>query len=264
MIFGICTAPDEDGLIPHLSFIVHCGFDYVELPLNTVALMDKEKFSTLQAQLVENKIPCTVCNCFMPSDIKMTGDEYNPNIFEKYVKTAVERAKALGCRKLVLGSGASRNIPSGYDSDAAYRQFDERIDFIVRELEKNGMQLELEHLNRLESNIMTSFDETTAFVDKKANPQLKSILDYFHFAIGNENTKLITERCELIGHIHFARPLGRVFPEMADMAELYHIIKIISDIGYDDTFSMECTFPDMEQEPEKYREILLKFKEYLN
>lgn len=262
MIFGICCSFDDNLQIPHIDFIKKCGFDYVELALNSIVSLSEEKFSTLKAQLVEKNITCPVCNCFMPGEIKMTGENFDKEIFEQYVIKAAVRAKQLGCRKLVLGSGASRNIPSGFDRQKAYSQFTSCLDFIISQLKQNDIQLELEHLNRLESNVITSFDESTSLAREKSDDSFKSILDYFHFAVGNESLRLIEDRAEYIGHIHFARPLGRVYPEIGDLCELKDVLSAIKNSGYNDTFSMECAFPDMNNEPLEYRNVLEKIKEF--
>ena len=264
MKFGICTGFEKvDGAIaiPHLEFIKTCGFDYVELALNAVVNLSDEDFFGLKAYLKDNSIPCLVCNCFMDSKIKMTGSEFDPAVFEDYVDTAVCRAAELGCRKLVLGSGGSRNVPSEFPMEEAERQFNLCLDIIIQKVTEKDIQLELEHLNRLESNIVTSFRESTGIVKAKNSPNFKSIIDYFHFALGNEEIGLIEEENEQIGHIHFARPLGRTYPCVDDLKDLQIFFDAIKNTGYNDTFSMECSFPDMEKEPPEYALVLKKIKD---
>lgn len=266
MKYGICTSFEQKGMefsIPQLEFIKKSGFDYLELSLNAVAALAPDAFRSLKDYLEGCGLPVLCLNCFMPGILPMTGANFGETSFQTYVLGAVNRAGALGAKKLVLGSGASRNIPSGFPKDKAQEQFSHCLDFILSVVQKYGIQLELEHLNRLESNIVTSFRESSAMVLERNEPHFKSILDYFHFALGNEDETLITERSEAIGHIHFARPLGRVYPNLLDLPELSGILERIKNTDYNSTFSMECGFPDMAQEPTEYGVVLAEIKKMI-
>ncbi|MEG1426142.1 MAG: sugar phosphate isomerase/epimerase [Oscillospiraceae bacterium] len=267
MKFGICTGVQEDQgvfLIPHIDFLQKSGFSYVELPLYAIATLSEEKFDGLREYLRTLTVPVLACNCFMDGKIHMTGKDYDSVRFQRYVKKAVSRAHKIGVEKLVLGSGGSRNIPAGFSKETAKKQFESCVRFAAEECALYGIELEIEHLNRLESNLLTSFEESVDFVEKLALPNCKVVLDYFHFALGNENPRLILRRVAAIGHIHFARPLGRVFPEPEDLPDLRGILNILRQSGYTGgTFSMECAFPDMEKEPNFYGNILAAFARQL-
>lgn len=263
MIFGICTGFEktEQGFtVPHLAFIKRMGFDYLELPLNGIAALSGAAFAGLKNDLAAASLPVLVCNCFMDGRIPLTGPDADPEQYGAYIQKAVFRAAQLGVKKLVLGSGASRNVPPGFSKAKAEVQLLAAIDSIVLEMVKYGMELELEHLNRGESNILTSFAETARIVREKNCLGLKSILDTYHFSLGNEDRGLITKEATAIGHVHYARTLGRTFPALADMEEEAALLGEIKASGYDGTFSMECSFPRMGEEPQEYAAVLEAFR----
>lgn len=265
MKFGICIGFEKkDGkvTIPHIDFLKSCGFAYVELALNAVTALEQEEFESLKGFLKEKGMPCLACNCFMNSAVKMDGPEFSWGKFREYVDKAVSRAKELGCRKLVLGSAGSRNVPEGYDRGKAAAEFDSCLSYMAAVCGKAGIVLILEHLNRGESNLITSFAESADIAERKNSPSFKSILDTYHFCLEKEPLHLIAEKKDQIGHIHFARTLGRTYPEPEDFPELEPVLREIRKTGYQDTFSMECSFPRMEEEPQEYREVLERLKAF--
>lgn len=267
MKFGICTGIEKkDGsvTVPHSAFIKACGFDYVELPLNRVAYLDERELESLKGHLRERNLPCLACNCFMDSSIPMTGPGFDREAFENYVVQAVEKAAALGCEKLVLGSAGSRNAPAGFDLEEAGRQFSACIDFMLEQVKKKGVTLILEHLNLGESNMVTRFEESAKQALLKNDPAFKTILDTYHFCVGGEHLAQIARFKNQIGHVHFARTLGRVYPEPEDFPALEPVLSAIKGARYDGTLSMECAFPKMEEEPPEYGKTLSQFKAYFS
>ena len=265
MKFGICTGFDKkDGkvTVPHMDFIKSCGFDYVELALNQIACLSDGEFDFMKDFLRQYAMPCLACNCFMDAAIPMTGADVNDERFKSYVVKAVTRAGELGCEKLVLGSAGSRNVPSGFNMDEAEKQLGACIDFIIAELEKRGITLIIEHLNKGESNIVTTFEKSAEMSLARNNKAFKSILDTYHFCLGGESTSLIAKYNNQIGHVHFARTLGRTYPNPKDFPSLEPILTAIRESGYDDTFSMECSFPKMDEEPMEYGEVLKQFQDF--
>ena len=265
MKLGICTGFQKEGeklTIPHLAFLKSCGFEYVELPLNGVAALTEGEFLSLLACLKEGEMPCLACNCLMDPAVKMVGPAYSRERFLLYARGAVARARRLGAEKLVLGSGGSRNIPAGYPREKAREEFAQCVEALIELCQEAGITLILEHLNLGESNLITSFQESGELAREKASPAFRTILDCYHFALGREPLSLISQYREEIGHIHFARLLGRTYPQPADFPELEPILTAIRESGYDGTFSMECSFPQMEEEPAEYGAVLTQFRDF--
>jgi hydroxypyruvate isomerase len=214
--------------------------EYWELSLDRIMMLSKGEFEKLKSKIQETSLPCLACNNFFPKNVRLTGQEYNENTFNQYTTQAVARAAELGAKKIVFGSAAARNVTSDFSMEKAHKQIIERLSFIATVAEKNHVQIEIEHLNRLESN--NSFSESVALVKQLNRPNLKSIFDYYHFALGNEKVELITENTAYIGHMHFACTLGRHMPDVNDVMHLKSVLKRIFECKYDETFSIEAYF----------------------
>jgi D-psicose/D-tagatose/L-ribulose 3-epimerase len=264
MLFGICCAIDEEGNIKHIDYYKICGFDYLELPLNKIASMNDVEFRKMYERIEKTGLPVLSANCFMDSRIKITGPEFNNEIFTEYVKKVLLRAHNLGIQKTVFGSGTSRNIPAGFSRDKAMKQLSENLSYITDEAADYGMTVEVEHLNKGESNVLCTYEETRRFVKEADIKNLKINLDWYHFSLGNENlTELYTDE-NLIGHVHFANTLGRVFPVINELGDSMSFFRTLLNTGYDDTFSFECSIPGEENEPKKYMESLQEIKRIFN
>ncbi len=266
MKFGICTKfVKENGnyTVPHMDFIKSCGFEYFELPLNALAALSDEEYEVFLKDSKDFCLPIMAFNVFFPANIRLNGEDYDEEIFLNYVKKAVKRAHEAGAKKLVLGSGGARNVAPGYPAGKAWDEVLNCIKLIAQEMEKYEMMLQIEHLNLAESNIITSFEESSRLSKNLKLKNVKSILDYYHFALGNEDLSLVEKRGQYIGHVHFARPLGRVYPDILDMPDFSEFFAALKDSGYKDSFSMECAFLDMEKEPIQYKDVLDEFKRRL-
>lgn len=263
---GICTGFSGDGTysIPHLEFIREMGFNYLELPLNAVAALDEVEFAKLLTAKDTWGLPVLCMNCFMDSSVALTGDKACTEKIDSYVKAAVKRAHALGVKKLVLGSGASRNAPPGFSLERANKQLLNALDIMLKYTEPLNILLILEHLNNGESNLITSFREAAALVSRLNRPGLRSILDFYHFKLGNEADELIVKNIDLIGHVHYARTLGRCFPEYGDIPDSCEQLRLLKQAGYRGSLSMECAFPNMGDHPKEYIKVLEAISALLN
>lgn len=247
MRIGLCTNmntndPADLGL-DQIGYCKEIGIDYMELSLDRIMLLDDDTFASLRGQLDAEGMPCLACNNFIPPSVRLLGKAYNRERFEGYIRKAVTRAAALGARKIVFGSAGARTVPSDFPLEAARAQMVERLTFIADIAARHGVEIEVEHLNRLECNIINTFEESVALAKQLASPNVKSIFDSYHFTLGNEDEALIARHGAWIGHMHFACALGRHMPDIHDVRTLAPLLQKLKACAYDDTFSIEAYFP---------------------
>ena len=257
MIYGICTSmklsnPEDIGL-DNVKYFREIGLDYLELPVDRLMRCDNNAFEKLKKDLSESNIPCLACNNFIDGSVKLSGREYDKNVFENYINKALERISSVGAKKVVLGSSRARNTPSYLSAEEGRKQVIDRIIYIAGIAEKLGLELEIEHLNRMESNVFNTFEETSALAKQLNRPNVKSIFDSYHFGISGESLDLIKQNEKWIGHIHFACTLGRLMPDLDEAKKLLPLFKAIGETSYNDTFSLEANFPSYDPQ---YREVM--------
>src|SRR5215472_1984906 len=113
MRLGCCISGDDQ--LAALDGIA----DYCELPVARALMESDEAFERLAARLGRSPVPALACNVFLPAALKVVGPEVDADGLASYVTAALERMERLGVRVLVMGSGAARAIPDGFDRDRA-------------------------------------------------------------------------------------------------------------------------------------------------
>ena len=153
MILGICTNMNARSMadmgLDQVHYAKKIGLEYLELSVDRIMRYDENRFESFKTEIAESPLPCLSCNNFIDPSIRLVGNEYNRDTFENYINKAMARISSIGAKKVVFGSAKARNIPSYLSAEEGRAQLFERIKFIAGAAEKNGIELEIEHLTEL-------------------------------------------------------------------------------------------------------------------
>ena len=223
MKFGVCRGLDDFESIKIVSEI---GVDYYECGFGSLAKFDDDKFNNCKEALDENNLPCLAANGFLPGELKVVGDSIDYGALTEYLDKGFERAKALGVKKVVFGSGAARSFPEGYSLEKAKEQ----LAFFLREYaspkaEKAGCRIVMEPLRFSETSMIhTVFDGVEiARMSRKKN--VAGLADLYHVYGNNDSVEGIGEFKGELLHSHIAEPVKRVYPSAKDSEEIIGIYK---------------------------------------
>ena len=255
MRFGYCinmlSQPGSDGsgreLLP---LIARLGFDYVELPLAQMMAYDDADFQRLFLEpLRESGLICRCCNNFFPASLHLTGPDADPAAAVSYAKKAMARAQQLGACKIVFGSSGARNYPAGFPRQQAQTQLENILQLLEPIAAEHGITLVMEHLNKLESNLLNSLHEGVDLVHTVQLPHVRCLLDNYHMMLGGGQLSEIREAGSLLRHVHLARVLGRSLPCEGDEVDWKALFATLKEIGYDEDCSIEAYVPTQDREP---------------
>jgi len=236
------TNSDDIGL-ENIPLYKEVGFDYVELPLAQLMTLNDKSFSQVLKLLEEVDICCRACNNFIPATIRMTGPDINMVLLKDYVKSAMARAAALGAQIIVLGSSGARNVPPGFPKEDALEQFIDNLGWIGDIAKEFNITVAIEHLNKSESNLITTLYEGLHLVRRLNHSNIRCLIDSYHLDLGNEVFPV--EKNLPIAHVHFARTLGRSFPEPMEREEYCTFFSNLKSIGYKGGVSIEAYARDI-------------------
>jgi sugar phosphate isomerase/epimerase len=242
--FGICTAPPGTELARALS---GAGCDYYEPAVASAIMAEgRDDFDASLARWGEGGLRPASANVFLPGDLKVVGPDVEPAAVQAYMDEALQRAKILGVKRIVFGSGKSREIPEGFPRQEAELQLRQAARWASDAAEHagDGAVICLEHLRRAETNIMNSLAEagrTAADVDR-ANVGL--VVDIYHLLEEDEDFGVVREVADKVAHVHVCGP-DRHPPAASDEANLTKLFGLLAGIGYQGRVSIEASFSDL-------------------
>ncbi len=259
MKYGVCgllTAKNADGtefeLIPAAK---KAGFDYVEMPLSTIAAMSEADFASLKAEAAAGGLPVEAMNVFFPRSLRLTGPAVDWQAVQDYLELALGRAGQMGTRVVVFGSGGSRQAPEGYPLEAAWQDLVKLLRLAEPVAAKNGLEIVIEPLNDKETNILHTGSEGFTLAKLVDRPHIRLLLDLYHMALMKEDCGIAVTARAYLGHAHFARPEGRCYP--VEMEPIFKdFFGNLKRAGYDRRVSIEASFKNFAVEAPRALSIM--------
>jgi sugar phosphate isomerase/epimerase len=242
MRFGICTTPENIGIVEQ------AGFDYVELTLNAVAALPEDEFQSLLRKVDASSIKVEACNGFFPWSMRVVGPNANLDAIRSYVRVALSRVAKLGGKAMVVGNGGSRRMPDGYAREAVVAQFSEVLSIIGAEAAKYGIVGAVEPLNVRETDFINSIAEGAAIVRAVNHPNIKLLADFYHMRMDDEPMTALLEAQGLLRHVHIANCHDRVFPADTQEDIYAEFFEMLRRIGYDERVSIEGNVKNLAKE----------------
>jgi len=217
------------------------GWDYVEENVQGLLKGTQSDAEWQGAAIAKASVlPTPAANSLVPGDIKITGPAVDSAKLKSYMTTVLQRAKIVGMKTLVFGSGGARNYPEGFDRATAKKQILEFLAMAAPIAQQNGVTLVAEPLNRKESNIINSVAEGMEYVKELNHPAFKCLVDSYHFWLEDEPLKNLEAAMPSIKHVHVADKDGRVAPGRSGTSDYKPFFKVLKAGGYNGLISVEA------------------------
>jgi sugar phosphate isomerase/epimerase len=187
-------------------------------------------------------IKVEVFNGLLPDDLAVVGPDVDQERLRRYLHQTFTAMWALGGVLVVLGIGASRTIPAGFPRERAEAQFADVLRLIEQEGDRNGLDLALDPLNRAETNLLTTLDESRRFLADYHVVEVKLLADIYHLMVEEESLEVIEDCGALIAHVHVADS-ERLPPGQGDF-DFKPFFTTLRKIGYDQRISIKCDWRD--------------------
>ncbi|HIY18625.1 MAG TPA: sugar phosphate isomerase/epimerase [Candidatus Blautia avistercoris] len=253
MRYGCClnmVAKGEDKTgIEWIETLAEMGFDYAELPLAEIMMLSEAEFKAFKKKVRKSGIACEVCNNFFPGSLRLTGEQVSGREVRNYVRKALRRAREMGTQILVFGSGPAKNIPEGFPFQKGYEQIVNLLREISRPAREWGITIVIEPLRKEECNIINTFEEGCRLSRRINQENVKVLVDFYHLSEEKEPVEHIAEEGETyLRHVHFAEPMGRVYPRQAKESSYQPFFQALKTAGYDGRISLEAYSRDFEKD----------------
>lgn len=242
MKFGVCGGPEMAAVAKT------AGYDYFEWSVGGLLhpREDESFFETALEQVAATGFPCPAVNVFIPGDLKITGEGVNFAALEAFVSTALRRAERAGVKVIVFGSGGARKIPEGFDRERGWAQLVQFGRMLAPLAGQHNVTVVVEPLNLTETNVINSVSEGAKLVHEVNHPNLRLLVDGYHWAKDHETPDGILANGGLLAHTHVATVDGRRPPREGDDCAVF--FQLLRQAGYDGRVSIEGNIADPQKE----------------
>jgi sugar phosphate isomerase/epimerase len=243
MRIGVCCSLDSAPMA------VAAGFDYVELP---AALVFGGRNEPDWAKL--EGLPVEATNIFAPEELRLVGPDVGDVV--GYAERMIPLAAKAGVKVMVVGSGASRRSPAGYDLDAAEGDFLDSMSRCARIGREHGITIAPESLRREETNVGNYLGDFARMLHFK---EIAYTADSYHVlgqpgAVPAESWFWDEEVPFAPVHVHLSTH-DRGW-RVAEDAGLSGFAMRLEQLGYDGRVSLECRWADFSAEaPEALEQV---------
>lgn len=229
MRYGMCI---QNTQLDYIEGVAKMGYDYIEGRFTLFAGDDEELIEKMFKLTKENNIVCETCNCFIPGDLRITGDVIDEKALSDYIEKGMKNLEKAGCKIVVFGSGGARNIPEGYDYEKGINQIAHFLKTIAGPIaEKYGITIVTEPLKNPDSNIINTVKEAVELAEKVNHPCVSSLADLYHMYAENETPESLEGYDGKVKHCHIAEVLNRAYPKSSDEYDYSRFIKVMEKIG---------------------------------
>jgi sugar phosphate isomerase/epimerase len=233
MKFGVCCSLQD------ASMVLESGFDYVELPSFDLA---SETFR----EAIYAGLPVPVTNLFFPGGFNLYTDDW-----ESYAALIFPRARAIGIRTMVVGSGGARRALEGVSLADAEETFVNTVSAMQGIADEFDIVLAPESLNRSETNVGTDL-ATLALALRARGCQFTA--DSYHVLqeaaadgqLQDLSTLMVSQIPALPAHVHLG-DLPRNPPSQDD-PQILAFASRLKSLGYKGNVSLECRWTDLSEQ----------------
>jgi sugar phosphate isomerase/epimerase len=213
------------------------GYDYVELPLAQVAAMPPAVFEDqVLGRIEQAKIRCLALNNCFPGSMRLTGQQANHEQALAYAEDAFARAARLGAETIVFGSSGARSVPDGFPLPDAHAQLAALLRALGDTAARHGLRIAIEPLNRMESNIINTYESGLYLAALCAHPRVGVLADAYHMEVNGEDYQTMAAKPPW--HTHYARAMGRRMPTQPDQPATFCAALLAA--GYQGGLSVEA------------------------
>ncbi len=222
--------------------VAEAGYDYIEIPGGELLKLSDEEYEAIKEKILSGPIPCIAVNAYAKTEPKMVGDGFDRAKIRDYAELIMFRASALGVKTVGIGAPGIRKLPEGYDKAKANEQAKEFLTITANAAEKYGITILFEQVHKYMCDFGTDIDEVYNIVEELDIPNLKMVIDFYHFKPTGERIDCVKKYIGRTVHLHtsgYGEGYSRPQLTDKDYDELKYIFKTVKSLGYDGTFSNE-------------------------
>ncbi len=245
--------------------IIKNGFDYLEMNLCALAAMSPLDYEDFRAKIAASPLKIEVFNLLLPlkGEVKIIGDETDPELQRSYMSGSFKRAHEMGADMMVFGSARARAVPEGYPPERARQQLVEFMKRMMEYADLYNITMVIEPICGKEcaANPIRTIPQAIELAKEVGHPNLFALCDFYHMYFENEPAEDIIKAGSWIKHAHIsAVDEGRSYPALNDGFEYGPFFEALKKIGYNDRMSLESFGSDVDKGSAASMELLRSYR----
>ena len=221
------------------------GYDVVEFPIEEPGGFDYEYANDL---LEEHGLGASVVVAMTEERDLLAEDPAVRANAREYVRDSVDAAAAIGADRVVgpLYSAVGRTWRMDEaERAAAMDDIVDQFSELAPYAGERGVSLCVEPLNRFETSVLNTVEQTIDVVDRVDDPACEILLDTFHMNVEEQSPPdAIRAAGDRLGHVH-ACGNDRGAPGNGNV-DWEEVAAALEDVGYDDQAVIESFTPEVE------------------
>ncbi len=246
MRYGVCFGTDDPKKVTAAKA---AGFDYIECGFASFVNDSDERLGTFRRALEENGMLNEAANCFIPGELPLLGDGFDPVALRAYVEKGLARGTPLGLKKIAFGSSYARRIPAGMLYTDAARALTKAIaEVLAPACAQYGVTIVIEPLNKLECRTLNTLREGALLAAAVNRDNVKLLADLYHMEQNGETGEDVRLMKGVLAHGHISQPFSnrgmkREFPTDPAAFDYAGFVQALADAGVE-TCSIEAATVD--------------------
>jgi D-psicose/D-tagatose/L-ribulose 3-epimerase len=191
----VWASPCDDKTVAELApQVAQWGFDVLELPLEQLGDWDPAQTATVLGDL---GLGATVCVAMSPGRELVSADAATVGATQDYLRGTLDAAAVIGA-PVIAGPAYSSVGRTWRMSDAeraaSYAQYRENMAPVVEHASQVGVRIGVEPLNRYETSLLNTVDQTLEALDGLPPEHIGLALDTYHLNIEERDPAAATRR----------------------------------------------------------------------
>lgn len=231
---GICA---ELSNLPEAHAL---GYDFVETPLDTLALLSDSYFDEFAAWREGCGLKVLAVNRLLPDGLDIVGPDVRAPELHAYLKRAFERCRRLGVRVAVLDAPKQRTAPEQSDYPLAWRQLGNFLRLVQPHARECGLAVAAEPLRKTDCNLLNLVSEATLMTGLLQLENVGVAANTGAMAMAAEPYAVLTRTGGALRHVHVEHPLTRRMPREGDGEDYWKLMRLLKRSGYAGGVSAAC------------------------
>jgi D-psicose/D-tagatose/L-ribulose 3-epimerase len=239
------SPPTDERIAERIPQAAGMGFDVVEFPLEEPRGFD---YGAARDLLADHDLDASVVVAMTEERDLLHDDPAVRENAREYVRASIDAVDALGGDRVVgpLYSAVGRTWQM--DDDERERATDllvEQLSDLATDAADREISLCVEPLNRFETSVLNTSEDTIEVVERVDHPACEILLDTFHMNVEEQSLPAaIRAAGEHLGHFH-ACGNDRGAPGHGNI-DWDAVAVALADVGYDDQAVIESFTPEVE------------------